>query len=73
VAATYLTFILALQDTVMHVAILNASHELVYRGQLALAVTKTVLLTPWVFAQTRNTSAKVVDIDKLHLRQHVYT
>jgi hypothetical protein len=71
---TYLTVIIALQDSVMHVAILNASHEVLYRGQLAAAVTKTVLLTPWFFCQTRVGSAsKTLDIDKLHLRQHVYT
>ena len=33
-----------------------------------------VLLTPWVFVQTRViTTGKTLDIDKLHVRQHIYT
>ena len=73
-AAAYFTVAIALQDTTMHVVIMNASHEVLYRGQLALAITKTVLLTPWIFAQTRViTTGKTLDIDKLHVRQHIYT
>ena len=73
-AAAFFTVAIALQDTTMHAVIMNASHEVMYRGSLALAITKTVLLTPWLFVQARAGSAtRDLSVDKLHVRQHIYT
>jgi len=70
VAGTYETLIVELIGGKARFYRMDFDHLLTYTSDIMdAAVTETVVLTPWIFAQTRTTSSKTLTVDYMHVWQ----